>query len=125
MSFGQLLQKVTQAERALEAQERRTAADWRQLKSSWRETWTPWRILLAGVASGYAVGRARPLRAVTGSGVLQVLTTLAGLVVGGSAQVAAGEAEEAAASAEETAEAVAPVAEAAVKEAVVETARDA
>jgi hypothetical protein len=110
VSFRQLIAKVEQAEQALEARERAAAADWRQLKSSWREGWTPMRIVLAGFASGYAVGRARPLRHVTGGGVLQLLTAVAGLFAGGSAQVAAGEAEEAAESAQQTAAAVDPAA---------------
>ena len=57
MSFDKLLQKVEQAENVVEAQERRTAADWRQLKRSWKASWTPGRIMLAGLASGFLVGR--------------------------------------------------------------------
>jgi hypothetical protein len=108
MSFKQLITKVEQAEQALEAQERRAAADWRQVKDSWRTGWTPTRIVLAGFASGFAIGRAKPLKHVTGGGALQLLTALAGLFAGGSAQAAAGEAEQAADSAQQTAAAVAP-----------------
>ena len=108
MSFRQLIEKVHQAEQALEAQERRTAADWRQMKAIWRAGWTPGRIVIAGFVSGFAIGRAQPLHKVTGSGALQLLSTLAGLFAGGSAQVAAGEAEEAADSAQQTAAAVDP-----------------
>jgi hypothetical protein len=96
MSFEQLIAKVEQAEHALEAQERRTAADYRQLQASWREAWTPGRIIVAGALSGFLVGRARPLRAVGGGGVLQLLSALAGLFAGGQAQAAAGEASDAA-----------------------------
>lgn len=108
MSFEQLIDKVRQAEQALEAQERLAAADWRQLKASWRAGWTPGRIVLAGFVGGFAIGRAQPLRAATGSGALQLLSTLAGLFAGGSAQAAAGQAEQAADSAQETAAAVDP-----------------
>lgn len=108
MSFEQLIEKVQQAEQALEAQERRAAADWRQLKASWLAGWTPGRIVLAGFVSGFAIGRVRPLRAATGSGALQLLSTLAGLFAGGSAQAAAGQAEQAADSAQQTAAAVDP-----------------
>lgn len=96
MSFDALIAKVGQAERALEAQERRVAADVRQLKSSWREAWTPGRIVLAGAISGFLVGRARPLRMVDGGNALQMVGALAGLFAGGSAQVAADEAAQAA-----------------------------
>ena len=109
MSFKQLITKVEQAEQALEAQERRAAADWRQVKASWRAGWTPWRIVLAGLASGFVVGKVEPVRKVARSGgVLQLASALAGLFAGGSAQAAAGEAEQAADSAQQTAAAVDP-----------------
>jgi len=100
MSFEDLLSKVDQAEKALEASERRVAADWRQLKRSWREGWTPGRIVVAGLVTGFFTGRARPLGRAGGGGVLQMITALSGLFAGSSAQVAAGEAEHAAHSAQ-------------------------
>ncbi len=106
MGFEQLIDKVTQAEQALEARERSTAAEWRQLKAAWRAAWTPGRIVVAGLASGFLVGRAQPLSRTTGGGVLQLMTALSGLVASGSAQVAASEAGDAAQQAEATAEAV-------------------
>ena len=109
MSFDALLDKVKQAESALEAQERQTAADWRQLKASWKSGWTPARIVIAGLVSGYVVGKVEPLkRAASGSGALQLVSALAGLFAGGSAQAAAGEASQAADTAQQTAAAVAP-----------------
>jgi hypothetical protein len=109
MSFDALLQKVKQAESALEAQERQAAADWRQLKASWKSGWTPARIVIAGLVSGYAVGKVEPLkRAASGSGALQLVSALAGLFAGGSAQAAAGEAAHAADTAQQTAAVVAP-----------------
>lgn len=102
MSFDALIQKVKQAEAALEAKERQTAADWRQLKSSWRSLWTPGRILLAGLASGFALGKLEPIKRVaSGGGALQLITALAGLFAGGSAQAAANEAGNAADQAEQ------------------------
>lgn len=108
MSFEDLLTKVDQAEKALEANERRVAADWRQLKGSWREAWTPGRIVLAGLITGFFTGRARPLGRAGGGGVLQMITALSGLFAGSSAQAAAGEAEHAAHTAQQTAAAVSP-----------------
>lgn len=101
MSFEQLIAKVEQAERALEAQERRVSSEFGQLKSNWRVAWTPGRIVIAGAVSGFLVGRARPLRIADGGNVLQMVSTLAGLFAGGSAQVAATEAVQAAEHAED------------------------
>ena len=123
MSFGALIEKVRQAETALEAKERQAAADWRQLKASWRASWTPARIVVAGLISGFIVGKAEPLKRAGGSGVLQLLSALAGLFAGGSAQAAAGEAEHAAETAAQTAAAVAP--EAALAQAAANPVREA
>lgn len=115
MSFGALIEKVKQAETALEAQERQTAADWRQVKASWLSGWTPLRIVVAGLVSGFVVGKVEPLRrSARGGSTLQLLSALAGLFAGGSAQAAAGEAEHAARTAEQTAAAVSPEAALAV-----------
>ena len=109
MSFEALIDKVHQAETALEAKERQTGADWRQCKASWRSLWTPGRIVSVGLVSGFLVGKAEPAkRMVRGSGALQMLSAVAGLFAGGSAQAAAGHAEHAADNAQQTAAAVAP-----------------
>jgi hypothetical protein len=109
MSFDALIRKVQQAEAALEGQERRTGADWRQLKASWRALWTPGRIVLAGLVSGFIVGRAEPLKHAAGGGVLQLVSALSGLFAGGSAQAAASEAGDAAEAAKRSGAAPAPV----------------
>jgi hypothetical protein len=97
MSFEALIDKVKQAEAALEAHERQAAADARQMLASWRALWTPGRILLAGLGSGFAIGLLEPgKRFASGRSALQMVTAIAGLFAGGSAQVAAGKAEEAA-----------------------------
>jgi hypothetical protein len=108
MGFKQLRSKVQQAEAALEAKERRVADEWRQLKGTWKAAWTPGRLIIAGLVSGFVVGRAEPLRAAARSGqVVQLVTMLSGLFAGGSAQAAAEEAQQAAQSAEGVADAVA------------------
>ena len=109
MGFAQLIEKVKQAEDALEAQERRVAADMHQLKATWRQGWTPGRIVLAGVVSGFVIGRVEPLRAAAkGSSIMQMITALSGMVASASAQAAASGAEQAAETAEDVAETVAP-----------------
>ena len=115
MSFDKLIDKVSQAEAALEAQERRVAADVRQFKSSWRAAWTPGRIVIAGLVTGFVTGRAEPLRNAARSGsVVRIVSLLSGLFATATAHVAAGDAEEAAADAEVAAGAAAPVAAAGV-----------
>jgi hypothetical protein len=109
--FESLIDKVHQAETALEAKERQTGADWRQCKASWQSLWTPGRIVSVGLVGGFLVGKAEPAkRVVRGGGALQMLSAVAGLFAGGSAQAAAGHAKSAADTAEQTAAAVAPVA---------------
>lgn len=95
MGFDALIEKVRQAEVTLEAKERQTGADWRRVKSSWRAMWTPGRIVLAGLVSGFAVGRAEPFKKAAGSGTLQLISALGSLFAGGSAQAAASEASDA------------------------------
>lgn len=105
MSFDKLLNKVEQAETALEAQERRMSADWRQLKRSWKASWTPGRIVVAGLLSGYLVGRVQPLQKATSAGisVVRLLASAMALKASEQAQHAAHEAEDAAYGAEDTA----------------------
>jgi hypothetical protein len=113
MSFKKLIAKVKQAEDALEAKERLAAADWRQLKAAWKAAWTPGRIIIAGLVSGWVIGRTDPIRHVAKSGSwLQLFTVVSGLFSSGSAQAAASEAGKAAETAEDVAETTAQVAEA-------------
>ena len=103
MSFESLIDKVHQAEMALEAKERQTAADWRQCKASWLQLWTPTRLVAVGLVSGFIVGKVEPAkRVVKGGSTLQLLSAVAGLFAGGSAQAAAGHAMHAADKAEQT-----------------------
>lgn len=95
MGFGKLIDKVHQAECALEARERGVGMDWRQLKSSWRAAWTPGRIVVAGLVSGFLVGRSRPLQLAGNGAMVQLITALSGVVASGTASVAAQDAEDA------------------------------
>lgn len=115
MSFEALLDKVHQAEVALESSERKTAGEWRQCKTTWLSLWTPGRLVSVGLVSGFLVGAVEPAkRAARGSGALQLLSAVAGLFAGGSAQAAAGQAQDAADSAQQTAATTAPDAGAAI-----------
>lgn len=109
MSFDKLIAKVTQAENALEAHERRVGADLRQLKHSWKTAWTPTRIVIAGVVGGFLVGRAEPLRsAARGGGLVRIVSLLTGVFASGTASHAAEEAEHAADDAETAVAAAVP-----------------
>ena len=96
MSFHALIAKVEQAEQALEARERAASKQWQQVKTTWRESWTPGRIVIAGLASGFLVGRAQPMKLAGSGGLLNLVTALSGMLASGSAQVAAENAEQAA-----------------------------
>ena len=112
MSFEDLIEKVKQAETALETSERRTASRWKQIKVVWKENWTPGRIVIAGLASGFLVGHAKPLKLAGSGGVLNLVTALSGLMASGSAQAAADRAGEAASTADNAiAQAAAPAVE--------------
>ena len=103
MSFEELIEKVKQAEVALETSERRTASRWKQIKVVWKENWTPGRIVIAGLASGFRVGRAKPLKLAGSGGVINLVTALSGLMASSSAQAAANNAEGAAQAADSAA----------------------
>ena len=96
MSFHALIAKVEQAEQALEDRERSASAQWQQVKATWRESWTPGRIVIAGLASGFLIGRAQPLKQAGSGGLLNLVTALSGLLASGSAQAAAAQAGDAA-----------------------------
>ena len=103
VSFEQLIRKVRQAEDVVEARERRVVARYRHLTQTWREGWTPIRIIAVGLASGFLVGRAEPLRALTGARMLQMVGAVSGLFASVQATFAAEQAEQAADSAEDVA----------------------
>lgn len=101
VSFEHLVSKVGRAEDVLEMREQRLVDRYRQLGQTWREGWTPIRIIAVGLASGFLVGRAEPLRALTGARMLQMVGALSGLFASAQASFAAEQAEEAADTAED------------------------
>ena len=96
VSFEHLVRKVARAEDVLEMREQRLVDRYRRLGRTWREGWTPIRIIAVGLASGFLVGRAEPLRALTGARMLQMVGALSGLFASVQASFAAEQAEEAA-----------------------------
>ncbi|MDR6841226.1 protein sip-5 [Pseudoxanthomonas sacheonensis] len=103
VSFEHLVRKVERAEDVLEMREQRLVDRYRKLNDTWRKGWTPMRIVVVGLASGFLVGRAEPLRALTGARMLQMVSALSGLFASVQATFAAEQAEQAADTAEEAA----------------------
>ncbi len=87
MRFEHLLRHVQRAERRVEQRAADTQSQWAALKQTWREGWTPGRILIAGVVSGFLVGRAEPLRTLTGTRWMQMFSAVSRLLA--TAQAAA------------------------------------
>ncbi|MGJ4803662.1 hypothetical protein [Luteimonas sp. SDU82] len=99
MRFDDLVQRVREREASLEQRHAHARASWQGLRSSWREGWTPTRIVLAGLLTGFATGRVRPVRRVAGlpaSRLVQIGTSLWSLAASFKAKDAARTAEVAA-----------------------------
>lgn len=121
MKFEALKRRVAKREQVLEGRLLKTREHWQDFSTTWRESWTPLRIVVAGLISGFVVGRSDPMRALGklgafgggGAKVLQMVTALSGLFASVQASTAADQAEQAADKADEAAEAVQPQAAAA------------
>ena len=104
MRFEQLQQHVERAEKRVELRSAQSSLYWTILKTSWREGWTPARIVIAGVVSGFLVGRAEPLRSLTGARWMQMFTAVSSFLATAQAAAAAETAEEAVDTAQEVQE---------------------
>ncbi len=78
MSFDESIQRVKRAELALDASTRKVTDHWQQLRQTWRDAWTPGRIVIAGIASGFVVGRGE-LPTATGSGFINLVSAVSSL----------------------------------------------
>ena len=96
VGFEALIEKVRQAETALEAKERETVGRYDHTRATFRAFWTPGRIVVAGLVSGFVVGRAEPFKRAAGGGTLQLISALGTLFAGTGAKEAAAEADDAA-----------------------------
>jgi hypothetical protein len=96
MRFERLLQNVQRAEQRVERRAVHTQLQWTLLKDAWRAGWTPGRIVIAGLVSGFVVGRAEPLRTLTGARWMQMFTAVSSLLASTQAASAAEQAEQAA-----------------------------
>lgn len=116
MRFERLRDEVARAERRVEARVLRAQVNWGVLGTAWRQAWTPGRILMVGLGGGFLFARARPLDKLGGvptTRLIQLASSLAGLIASLRAQGAAETAQSAAADAETAAEETAGTVEAA------------
>lgn len=100
MSFEHCIQRVKRAERAADASTRRVADRWQQLRQAWHEAWTPGRIVIAGIASGFVVGRGELPKA-SGAGFINLVSAVSSLFAVDQAGAAAEVAEDAAGDAQQ------------------------
>jgi hypothetical protein len=104
MKFELLQKRVERAERMVELRAEQSACEWRSLKQTWRAGWTPARIVAAGLAAGFLMGRAKPMRALSGTRWMPLVSSISSLFASVKAAMAAGQAGEAADTAVETAD---------------------
>ena len=96
MRFELLRQRVQRAERRVAASLDRMELHRREFGAAWRRGWTPGRIVIAGLLSGFLVGRAEPLSRVGGTRWLQMLGTVSTMLASLRAAAASEEAGESA-----------------------------
>ena len=104
MKFEALQKRVERAEHLVELRAERSVCEWESLKQTWRAGWTPARIIAAGLAAGFLVGRAQPMRALSGTRWMPLVSSISSLFASVKAAMAAGQAGEAADTAVETAD---------------------
>ena len=80
MRFELLRQRVEHAERHVESCMDRAQAHRQAFGQAWRRGWSPGRIVVAGLVSGFLVGRAEPLSRLGGSRWLQMLGTVSSML---------------------------------------------
>lgn len=117
MKFDAIRRRVERSEQLLEGRALQTGTRMSALKATWRESWTPTRIILAGLAAGFLVGRSDPGKAMQrlagGGRWLQLVGTLSGLLASLQASVATASAGKAVDHADEAADQAADAAVAA------------
>ena len=96
MRFELLRQRVERAERRVESSMDRAQVHRQEFGQAWRRGWSPGRIVIAGLVSGFLVGRSEPLSRVGGARCLQMLGTVSTMLASLQAAAASQEAGESA-----------------------------
>jgi hypothetical protein len=115
MRFEVLRQRVERAERRVEGNLERAREQRQVFGQAWRAGWSPARIVVAGLVSGFLIGRGQPLSRVGGARWLQMLGTVSSML---ATLQAAAATEEAGQSAQAAAQQATAAAEAASDEPV-------
>ncbi|KRG43814.1 hypothetical protein ARC78_07015 [Stenotrophomonas pictorum JCM 9942] len=88
MKFEVLQRRVRRAEAVVQVRSTETLSQWNLLNHVWRRAWTPGRIVIAGLAGGFAAGKLEPGGAFSGGRWLQMIGSVSGLVASAQASVA-------------------------------------
>jgi len=100
VNFDAIRRRVERSEQLVEGRVQQAGVRAHALKATWRASWTPTRIILAGLAAGFLVGRADPTRALrqlgSGGRWIQMIGALSGLFASLQSSVAAATAGKAA-----------------------------
>ena len=99
MKFDAIRRRVERREQLVEGRALQTSVRADALKATWRASWTPTRIILAGLAAGFLVGRSDPTRALkqlgSGGRWIQLVGALSGLFASLQSSIAAAGADKA------------------------------
>ena len=79
MRFELLRQRVERAETRVESCMDRAYSHRQVFREAWRRGWTPGRIVVAGLLSGFLVGRGQPLSRMDGARWLQMASTMSSM----------------------------------------------
>ena len=79
MRFEQLRERVERAEHRVTDRVDHAQSSGQSLLQAWRQAWTPGRIVVAGLLSGFLVGRGQPLSRMDGARWLQMASTMSSM----------------------------------------------
>lgn len=104
MKFSVLRNRVKRCEQVVAVRLVDTQDHWGVLSQVWRSGWSPLRIIVAGVASGFVVGKLEIPGKVNGARWLQMVGSVSNLLASGQAAFASAMAAHAAGAADDAAE---------------------
>ena len=102
LTLDQVKRRIERANRVIDGRRAQLGENLRQVRGTWAAAWTPLRILGAGLGLGFVSARMDPEKAAAGAAsrfasapkILQMLTSLSGLIAATKAQMAAEEVAE-------------------------------
>lgn len=104
MKFSTLRNRVKRCEQVVAVRLVDTQDNWGVLSQVWRSGWSPLRIIVAGVASGFVVGKLEVPGKVNGARWLQMVGSVSNLFASGQAAFASAMAAHAAQTADDAAD---------------------